>query len=307
MFAAVLIVSNTIGALPLLVAYSLKAASDPSVVTEIASNPNNISALGLKPNVSLIMMLFPFVAGLLAFGLLIKPLNNRSLKMTLTGAGSFRWNRFFISGMVWLILSATYFFVYLKMDPSNFTLNNTSGTLVFLVLICVCLIPFQAAFEEVLFRGYLMQGFAVLAKNRWIPLLMTSLLFGLMHSFNPEVDEFGFFTMMPQYFLFGLIFGILTVLDDGIEAAIGAHTANNAFLCIFVTNSSSALQTQAVYEQHNIQPWIEFAGLFITGIIFILILKMLFKWKDYSILAGKVEKKVSTGQEPYTDVLSSVR
>jgi len=307
MFAAVLIISNTIGAVPLLIAYAMKAASDPSVAAELASHPNNINVLGLDPNVGLIMMLFPFIAGLLGFALLVRPLNGRNIMATINGTGIFRWKRFFISGLVWLILSAAYFFVYLGLDPSNFTVKNTSETLVFLVIVSLCLIPFQAAFEEVLFRGYLMQGFTALTRNRWIPLLTTSLLFGLMHSFNPEVDEFGFFTMMPQYFLFGLIFGIITIFDDGIEGAIGAHAANNAFLCIFVTHSSSALQTQAIYEQHTIHPWIEFAALLMTGLIFILILMAIFRWKDYSLLFAKVERKELPGQEPYTDVLSSVR
>ena len=99
---------------------------------------------------------------------------------------------------------------------------------------------------------------------------MTSVLFGLMHSLNPEVKEFGFLTMMPQYILFGLIFGIITIMDDGIEAAMGAHAANNIFLCIMVTNKASALQTPALYEQINIYPWTEFAGLFFTGIVFII-------------------------------------
>ena len=53
---------------------------------------------------------------------------------------------------------------------------------------------------------------------------------------------------MPQYIVFGLIFGIITILDDGIEAAMGAHAANNIFLCIMVTNESSALQTPALYD-----------------------------------------------------------
>ena len=75
-----------------------------------------------------------------------------------------------------------------------------------------------------------------IVKNRWFPLIMTSILFGLMHGLNPEVKEFGLLTMMPQYILFGLIFGIITILDDGIEAAMGAHAANNIFLCIMVTN-----------------------------------------------------------------------
>lgn len=307
MFAAVLLASNTIGAIPLVVAMFIKSASDPDVINRLSTNPNDLGALGLGQDFGFFAMLFPFFIGLLAFVLLIRPLNGRDMKSVIRGAGRFRWNRFLISALVYGILSAAYFFIYLKADPSNFRLNNTSSTLIPLILISLLCIPFQAAFEEVVFRGYMMQGFAVLARNRWMPLIMTSLLFGLMHSFNPEVEEFGFLTMMPQYVLFGLIFGIITILDDGIEAAIGAHAANNAFLCIMVTNRASALQTSAVYEQLNIYPWIEFAGLLITGIVFILILKKVFGWGSLLIVAGKVEPVKPVDQSPYTDVLSSVR
>jgi len=307
MFAAVLLASNTIGAIPLVVAMFIKSASDPDVINRLSTNPNDLGALGLGQDFGFFAMLFPFFIGLLAFVLLIRPLNGRDMKSVINGAGRFRWNRFLISALVYGILSAAYFFIYLKADPSNFRLNNTSSTLIPLILISLLCIPFQAAFEEVVFRGYMMQGFAVLARNRWMPLIMTSLLFGLMHSFNPEVEEFGFLTMMPQYVLFGLIFGIITILDDGIEAAIGAHAANNAFLCIMVTNRASALQTSAVYEQLNIYPWIEFAGLLVTGIVFILILKKVFGWGSLLIVAGKVEPVKPVDQSPYTDVLSSVR
>jgi membrane protease YdiL (CAAX protease family) len=307
MFAAVLIASNTLGAIPLLIAYIGKAATDPSVISEIADNPNDLGVLGLDPNLGFFMMLFPFLIGLAAFILLIKPLNSRTFKVTVNGTGKFRWNRFFISGSVWLILSALYLFIYIKVDPSNFTLQNTSGTLLLLIIISLIFIPFQAAFEEVLFRGYLMQGFTALVKNRWFPLLMTSVLFGLMHAFNPEVEAFGFFTMMPQYILLGLMFGIITILDDGIEASMGAHAANNIFLCIMVTNKSSALQTPAVYEQINIYPWTELAALLVVSIIFVILLKLIFKWGSYSLLLSKVTPKPPSFQSPYTDVLSSVR
>ncbi|MGB8491109.1 MAG: CPBP family intramembrane glutamic endopeptidase, partial [Bacteroidales bacterium] len=236
----------------------------------------------------------------------IKPLNQRTFRMIINGTGKIRWNRFFVSALVWLALSAIYFFIYLKADPSNFKINNTSSTLLILFVISFALIPFQAAFEEVLFRGYLMQGFAVLAHNRWFPLIMTSVLFGIMHSFNPEVKEYGFLAMMPQYVLFGLIFGIITIFDDGIEAAVGAHTANNFFLCVMVTQNSSALQTPALYEQQSVYPWIEFGGLLVSGIIFILILLAIFRWKDLSVIFSRVDKTIPPVQTPYTDVASSV-
>ena len=186
------------------------------------------------------------------------------------------------------MLSGLYLFFYMKFDPANFSLNNKTASLLILSVVSVLFIPFQAAFEEMLFRGYLMQGFAALVKNRWFPVIMTSMFFGLMHAFNPEVKEFGFFTMIPQYIVFGMIFGIITILDDGIEASMGAHTANNIFLCIMVTNQSSALQTPALFEQSVIHPWTEFAALIVTGIVFILILKMIFRWGKMSLLFKKI-------------------
>jgi membrane protease YdiL (CAAX protease family) len=112
------------------------------------------------------------------------------------------------------------------------------------------------------------------------------------------VKEFGFLAMMPQYLLFGLIFGIITILDDGIEAAMGAHTANNVFLCILVTNEASALQTPALYQQLRIDPWIDFLTMLIMGILVIFILKMIFKWKDFSVLLKRVEEPGAAAQMP---------
>jgi hypothetical protein len=155
-------------------------------------------------------------------------------------------------------------------------------------------VPFQAALEEVVFRGYLMQGFALLLKNRWFPLIITSVLFGLLHAFNPEVKEFGFFTMIPQYISFGLFFGLAAILDDGIEVSMGAHAANNIFLCIMVTSESSSLKTPALYLQATTNPGSEFVGLILSGILFIWILKLIFKW-DFSNLFSNIDfpKKVT--------------
>jgi membrane protease YdiL (CAAX protease family) len=294
MFPAVFIVSNTIGALPLLAGLLYKSFSNPQVFSLFSANPNDYGIMDFTSNTMLIVMLFPFIAGLAAFILLVKPLHSRTFRSVLNGTSKFRWNRFFISLLIWLGLSVLYFTFYLKLDPENFSLNNKSFSLLILAIISIVLIPFQAAFEEILFRGYLMQGFTALLCKRWFPLIMTSILFAFMHGLNPEVKEYGFLTMMPQYVLFGLIFGIITILDDGVEAAIGAHTANNAFLCIMVTSKSSALQTAALYEQHSIYPWVEFVALLVVGLIFILILKIIFRWKGFSILVGDVVKPVKS-------------
>ncbi len=290
MLVIILVVTNSIGSVPLLTALAIKSKSDPTVYAQIAANPSDMSVLGVSPNIGFMIMMFPFITGLIAFILLVKPLNDRTIKIVINGTSGIRWNRFFISALVWLLLSAIYFTLYLKFDPSNFTLNGNASSLITIAILSVLLIPFQAAFEEVIFRGYLMQGFATLVKYRWFPLLMTSVLFGLLHAFNPEVKEFGFFTMIPQYIVFGIIFGIATIFDDGIEVSLGAHAANNIFLCIMVTSESAILQTPALYIQHTTKPWNEFGGLVISGILFIWILKVIFKWKSFPMLFSKINK-----------------
>jgi uncharacterized protein len=290
MIGVVFIVANTIGAVPLLIGILFKSLENPEAFSLFSANPNNYSVLGFQSNALLVLMLFPFIASMAAFILLVKPLHSRTIMTIINGTAKIRWNRFFISLLLWLGLSAIYFLLYLKLDPQNFSLNNKSGSIIIVAVISVLLIPFQAGFEEILFRGYLMQGFTAMLRNRWFPLAMTSVLFGLIHGVNPEVKEYGFLTMMPQYILFGLIFGITTIFDDGVEAAMGAHTANNAFTCIMVTSKSSALQTAALYEQYTIHPWIEFEALVVIGLIFILILKIIFGWKDFTLLFAGVAK-----------------
>jgi uncharacterized protein len=296
MFVAVLLAINTIGSIPVYIAYFFRVSSNPEITAKIAANPSDWSVLSSDPNIGLLMLLFPFLIGLITFIILVKPLNNRTLKETINGTSAIRWNRFLVAAFIWILLSAGYLFIYKGVDPSNFTINNTSSSLIILIGISFLFIPFQAALEEVVFRGYLMQAFAILARNRWFPLIITSIIFGLLHAFNPEVKAYGFFTMVPQYIVFGLLFGITTILDDGIEIAMGAHAANNVFLCIMVTNSSSALQAPALYEQRNMYPWPEFGGLVISSILFLIILKIIYKWNDLSVLWAIVRKEEQNTQ-----------
>lgn len=279
MIVAVFAATNTIGAIPALIAVMIKSVSNPGVLPQISSNSDYMSMLGIGQNMGFVLMLFPFIAGLAAYALLVMPLHGRTFMQTVTGARRFRWKHFFISGAVWMMLMGISLYVFMLISPGDFTLNNTGPSLIVLVIVSFALIPFQAAFEEVIFRGYLMQGFTAVLPVRLFALMATAALFAAMHSFNPEVKEYGFFAVMPQYLTFGLIFGIATIFDNGIESALGAHAANNIFLCIMLTSKSSALQTPALFEQHNYNACSELAGMVISGIIFIGILWKIFGWK----------------------------
>jgi membrane protease YdiL (CAAX protease family) len=116
-----------------------------------------------------------------------------------------------------------------------------------LLVISIVLIPIQTSCEEYIFRGYLMQGFGNLAKNKWFPLLMTSLIFGFLHYSNPEVSKMGNFILI-YYVGTGLFLGIITLMDEGMELALGFHAANNLFAALLVTSDWSILQTHAILK-----------------------------------------------------------
>ena len=282
MAVAVFIAIQLIGGIPVYVYLFKQVAADPEALNNISVSGYDFGRFGLEMN------LFPFIIGLLAIGLLMKPIHQRPFGTVVNGGRKFRWDHFLKSYLVWLIISALYLFISLKLFPDNFRVNNLSVTLIRLIVVSLLIIPFQAGFEEVLLRGYFMQGFSVLTHNRWAPLIITSGIFALMHGFNPEVEAYGFLTAMPQYIIFGIVFGIMTLLNDGVEASTGAHAANNAFLCVMVTNKDSALQTPAVFEQTTVYPWTEFVFMLIMSALALYIMSRVFKW-DWSILKTKVE------------------
>jgi membrane protease YdiL (CAAX protease family) len=278
--------ATQIGGLPytiILAVKSLETGQLPDV-----SNIADFSLFGIDPNLGLFLMILPFITGLVILLVLIKAFHQRTVLDTLTGRNLFDFNRFWVGVLTWLSLWVFLFLIHYIIEPDNFTLNFDPSKFFILLVVAILFIPFQSSFEEVLFRGYLMQGFAVLSKNRWIPILVTSLIFGLLHSFNPEVKEYGFALVMPQYIIFGLFFAMITILDDGLELALSVHAANNVFLSVFITHDASALQTPALFKLGEVHPLIDLIELVLVSLIFIFIVSKRYNWGNWKILIKKI-------------------
>ena len=113
--------------------------------------------------------------------------------------------------------------------------------------------PIQAASEELLFRGYLMQGSSLFTRNPiWLTLL-SGLLFMLPHIFNPEMAV-NFTIMAFSYFLFGAFLAWISLKDGTIELAIGAHITNNLFAALVVTFAESAIPSPAIFFTTHFDP-----------------------------------------------------
>ncbi|HEX2934736.1 MAG TPA: CPBP family intramembrane glutamic endopeptidase [Bacteroidales bacterium] len=284
-FVGGFVASNIIGAIPLAIVLVVKMVRNG--MTSFPANPLDFEAYGINPNVGLVLVIIPFIVALITVILLLKPLHRRNLKDVINGTSVIRWSHFVFAFIVWALLLAVVFVLEYTMDPTNFTMHFDMNRFLMLVLVALILMPFQTTYEEVLFRGYLAQGVYAWTRNRWLVILLPSLIFGFMHFFNPEVKEYGVWLTIPQYVLLGVLFGLTAVLDDGIETAMGAHAANNIFLSIFVTNKASVLQTPALLAQQRVDPLKDLFVVLVCSIIFIAILSFRYKWK-FAVITQKV-------------------
>lgn len=282
-----------IGAIPLICVIAAKVASNGGASITDMTNPTDLTIFGISKNLSLFLMMIPFIVSFILLVILIKGLHKRSLSETVNGTNKVRISRFWTGMAVWGLLMVIYLLGDYMINPDNFVLQFDLANFIPLLLISILIIPIQTTFEELLCRGYLAQGIAGWTKNRWAVIILPGLFFALLHIGNPEVKEYGFWMAMPQYLFFGLLFGFVAVLDDGIELPMGMHAANNVFLSIFATNKSSALQTNAIFEQLNINPVRETIILVIMGIIAIAYFAWKYKW-NFRILSEKVTAEDKT-------------
>lgn len=200
----------------------------------------------LPPNTTMILMLFPFALVAVLVLLLIRYLHNISIRKFITSRDKIDWKRigFAFTGIV--LLNFLFFIISYYENPTNFQWNFEPKAFAILFLIAIVLVPLQTSAEELFFRGYLMQGLGQIFKHRIFPLLITSLLFGFMHFGNPEIDKLGPL-LMVSYVSMGFFFGIITLMDEGLELALGYHAGNNLLISLLVTSDWTAFQTNSLF------------------------------------------------------------
>lgn len=193
----------------------------------------------------LIIMLVPFAIALGLLFLWVRFIHYQSITALTTSRAHIDWKRIFFAFFLWGGITTLLVFVDYTLSPETYQWNFDLVRFLKLAVVAVLLIPLQTSFEEYFFRGYLMQGIGIYGGNRWLPLLVTSLLFGLLHLGNPEVGKIGY-GIMVYYIGTGFFLGILTLMDEGLELALGFHAANNLFTALLVTANWTAFQTPSV-------------------------------------------------------------
>ena len=263
------------------------AMSNGVTMREITANPNilfNPEIVGINKSLLLALMMGMFVFSLLFLWLALKFIQNKSLSSIITGFEKIRWKRYFFSFSIWGALITILTVATYLLSPGEIELRFNASQFLILVVVAVIFIPIQTATEELIFRGYLMQGFALVFKNGIFPLIITSVLFGLMHASNPEAKAHGLIIMMPYYILFGAFLATITLLDQGSELAMGIHCANNLFSSLLVCSKNSVLQTDAIFYTSVENPGSEFLIWFILASICFFILYRKYKLSNWKLL-----------------------
>lgn len=241
------IIASSIGQLPLLIAVIYKMMINGNGIESLNHIDQNSFMTILEKNTTLFLMLLSFVFALASIPLVLKLLHNQKLKDIITPNPTINWNKIVFAFSIWAIFSIFSVVLDYYLSPADYVFNFNLVPFLILALIAILLIPIQTSVEELVFRGYLMQGFTLLSKNRWFPLLMTSLIFGGMHYFNPEVAKIGNIAMV-YYIGTGLFLGIITLMDDGLELALGFHAANNLVGALLVTTDWTVFQTHSILK-----------------------------------------------------------
>lgn len=86
----------------------------------------------------------------------------------------------------------------------------------------ILLVIFAGIFEEIIFRGYLQRQLGALARNIWVGIILSGILFGAGHGYQGG-------RQMVIIGIWGVMFGVLVVLRKSLRPGMITHAGQDAF------------------------------------------------------------------------------
>ncbi|WP_157530220.1 type II CAAX endopeptidase family protein [Microtetraspora niveoalba] len=124
------------------------------------------------------------------------------------------------------------------------------------LIVIVVLVPFQAAAEEYVFRGWIIQAFGAYLRNPVPGIVIGAAAFTSLHGYT----DWG----IAYVFGFGLLAGWLAIRTGGLEAPIALHAVNNVF-AFGMTAAAGGLRN--ALEQGSV-PWQTIVGTVVQFAVF---------------------------------------
>ncbi|HUH25542.1 MAG TPA: CPBP family intramembrane glutamic endopeptidase [Flavobacterium sp.] len=232
-------------------------------------------------NTTFLLLLLPFVFFLAMLFLWWKAAHKYSITQLTTARRKIDWKRIGFSFIVWTLMNLAVFMVSYFMNPQDFQFQFNLSSFIVLLIIALIFIPIQTSFEEYFFRGYFLQFTAFVSKNKGVALVVSSVIFGLMHMGNPEFSDMGI-SIMIFYIGCGFLLGVMTLMDDGLELALGFHAAQNLLGALLITSNTAVFQTDALFLFNGVSSiWELLIQVFIIFPILLYVFSKKYNWTHW--------------------------
>ena len=190
----------------------------------------------------------------------------RPLLTLVTPRDGFDWRRAWQGFAACFVITGIAFAVECVLYPGRYSLNADARQLLVFVPVILLLTPLQAATEELVFRGFLMQSLCTFTCSPLLIVATTSVLFMLPHLWNPEAEQ-GVLVVL-DYVLVAVFLAMITLRDGRLELAIGAHTAINVFIAMVASYPNSVLNTPALFMSDALDPGYSLASVILGSVVF---------------------------------------
>lgn len=235
-------------------------------------------------NLYIVLNLSVYIFLLGIFILIFKLLHKRSVLLLITARKKFDWMRFGFSFGSWGVLLMIMLLLSVYYSPEKFEWNFKPMAFLNFFLICVVFMPFQVFFKTILIRAYLLQTMVVLVKKPWVALLLIVAFYTIyMYLGDEKMMMLVGNEMLIKYIAISFLIGLIIILDDGIEIALGMSLVSSLLSGLFVTSKRFAFQPDSILiKDGEINVFIlVYVTVFILYPIYFYFLKKVYGWKNW--------------------------
>ena len=233
----------TLGSITIIIFWQFIGIIPFALLEDVSTKNNEINML-----LEYVIGNWIFVIGLVGILIATRLFHKKKLIKFITSRANIDYDKILIAMVIGFIFMSYEIFLLDVNAFDNIRFNSPSiNVFLILLLFAIILTPIQCAFEEVLFRGYLLQGLSLKIKNIFFLCLSNGILFMIPHLLNPEPWEYGLSGYVFHLTFAGMFYSYLVIKDNGSEISIGLHAINNLYIALIISTEVSVMQTPSLF------------------------------------------------------------
>ncbi len=275
------VIGSFIGSIPIV--YALFKNRDALVDLTFSTDVLAFMDKYVNPFANYIFTNFTIYLMLAGLVISIKFIHYRTFTSVITTKRKMQWSRFWIGFLVYGGLIAVGCVIDYFISPETYSFSFDASKFWIALPFILIMTPIQAATEEFIFRGYVIQSFGLKIKNGMLLSAISGFMFTLPHLMNPEVTAsskegiISTLCMILNYFVVGMILAMITIKTNSLEAAVGAHAVNNLIGFLIVGYPDNVLSTNTIFYTSTFNSAGSLISVIITGVLFYFITGFIIK------------------------------